>query len=345
MVFDWTVIGAGPAGIAAVGKLLDHGVAAKNIAWIDPTFTVGDFGTLWRNVPSNTKVKSFLRFLAANQSFDFQTQQKNFALTAMDPEKTCDLHAMAEPLQWITNHLCNKVQKFQEIAENIALKKRTWQIKLKNSQIQSKHVILAIGAEPKKLAFPQPVEIPLHDAMDSERIKLHCDANDTIAVFGSSHSAVLVLKNLVELSVKQIKNFYRSPLLYAVYMDDWILFDNTGLKGPTAEWAHQHLDGDVPNQLQRVYANEENIEHHLPECSKVIYAVGFERRNLPVIEGLGHLSYIEQTGIIAPGLFGFGIAFPEAKYNPLGMLEYRVGLWKFMEYLEKIMPVWLNYSP
>ena len=36
MTYAWAVIGAGPAGIAAVGKLLDHGVADKDIVWIDP---------------------------------------------------------------------------------------------------------------------------------------------------------------------------------------------------------------------------------------------------------------------------------------------------------------------
>ena len=43
--FDWAVIGAGPAGIAAIGKLLDAGIEPQRIAWIDPTFAVGDFGT------------------------------------------------------------------------------------------------------------------------------------------------------------------------------------------------------------------------------------------------------------------------------------------------------------
>ena len=35
MSYAWTVIGAGPAGIAAVGRLLDHGIAPEEIAWVD----------------------------------------------------------------------------------------------------------------------------------------------------------------------------------------------------------------------------------------------------------------------------------------------------------------------
>ena len=45
--YSWTVIGAGPAGIAAVGRLLDHGIVGEQIAWIDPEFGAGDFGTKW----------------------------------------------------------------------------------------------------------------------------------------------------------------------------------------------------------------------------------------------------------------------------------------------------------
>ena len=38
-----TVVGAaGPAGIAAIDKLLDHGITASNILWVDPLFTVGE---------------------------------------------------------------------------------------------------------------------------------------------------------------------------------------------------------------------------------------------------------------------------------------------------------------
>ena len=40
-LFQWAVVGAGPAGIAAVGKLLDNAVNPASILWIDPQFKVG----------------------------------------------------------------------------------------------------------------------------------------------------------------------------------------------------------------------------------------------------------------------------------------------------------------
>src|SRR5690242_17381569 len=100
MTYQWAVIGAGPAGIATVGKLLDAGIQPKEIAWIDPKFSVGDFGTLWRDVPSNTKVVSFLRFLNASPAFSYATCEQDFAINHVPPEQNCQLHLMAEPLQW-----------------------------------------------------------------------------------------------------------------------------------------------------------------------------------------------------------------------------------------------------
>jgi cation diffusion facilitator CzcD-associated flavoprotein CzcO len=91
MIYQWAVIGAGPAGIAAVGKLLDTGIDQKSILWIDPNFTVGDFGTLWRNVPGNTKVKTFIDFLNASPAFAYSSIADRFELSKLDPEQSCKL--------------------------------------------------------------------------------------------------------------------------------------------------------------------------------------------------------------------------------------------------------------
>ena len=62
-IYSWAVVGAGPAGIAAVGQLIDHGVKGEDIAWIDPEFNVGLLGRKWRSVSSNTRVSLFIKFL------------------------------------------------------------------------------------------------------------------------------------------------------------------------------------------------------------------------------------------------------------------------------------------
>lgn len=344
MIYQWAVIGAGPAGIAAIGKLLDEGVISQTILWIDPEFAVGDLGRLWQNVPSNTTVALFLKFLTSVQAFDYVNCPKDFALNHADLEQTCQLALMVDPLQWITDQLTSRVHFLVGMAQELFFSEQVWHIILNDKSIAAKNVILATGAEPKTSALASLPIIPLQDAMDAERIHQHIQASDTVAVFGSSHSAVLVLRNLVENGVQRIVNFYRSPLRYAVYLDDWILFDDTGLKGSTATWAREYLDNKALTPIARVYSNEENLQHHLPYCQKIVYALGFERRLLPIIKGYGVLPYNEECGILAPGLFGLGIGFPESKLNPLGIREHRVGLWKFMDYLQRVLPLWMRYS-
>ena len=224
------------------------------------------------------------------------------------------------------------------------LSDRQWDITLKTTKIQAKNVILAIGSEPKSLSFPEITEIPLEIALNTEKLIPACNEQDIIAVFGSSHSAIIIIKSLLEsCNIKKVINFYLEPLRYAVHFDDWILFDDTGLKGKTAEWARKHIDGILPDKLERIISHQSNLQTTLPQCTKAIYATGFKQRHIH-IEGLHNLEYNNKNGIIAPGLFGLGIAFPEAKHDRYGTLEYRVGLWKFMEYLNDIMPVWLKYG-
>ena len=77
---EWAVIGAGPAGIAAVGQLIDKGVSAEQIMWIDPKFKVGDFGAFWTNVSSNTRVKLFNDFLYHCKSFRYDLKDNQLYL-------------------------------------------------------------------------------------------------------------------------------------------------------------------------------------------------------------------------------------------------------------------------
>ncbi len=59
---------------------------------------------------------------------------------------------------------------------------------------------------------------------------------------------------------------------------------------------------------------------------------------------MSQLEYNAKSGIVAPGLFGVGIAFPEETTDRFGNVEFSVGLWKFMTYLERVVPVWFKYG-
>lgn len=341
--FQWTIIGAGPAGIAALGKLLDNGISPDHILWIDPYFKVGDLGMHWQNVSSNTKVKLFNDFLLNSPSFSYDNAAVNFQLTQLPAEETCTLKYIVEPLQWVSDHLIQKVEIQKTHVTAMHLSERTWFLECHSQTFKSKNVILAIGASPSSLNYPGVDVIPFDYAIDRDKLASIIDKNATYGVFGSSHSAIIIVRYLVELGVKQVINFYRSPCRYAIELDDWILFDNTGLKGTTAAWAREHIDGVLPENLTRCDTSLPNIARYLPECSKVVYAVGFEKRQNIVIKDYEDSKHNPYIGIIGPGLFGLGIAHPEVKPDRLGSVEPQVGLWKFMVYLNKVMPIWMKY--
>ncbi len=341
--FQWAVIGAGPAGIAVVGKLLDYGIPPKDILWVDPYFNVGDLGLYWCNVSSNTSVKYFNDFLNALSSFSYKEVATQYALASLPLDKTCTLKYIVEPLQWVSDQLSQKVEIQKTLITSMNLSHRLWTLHSDSQAFEAQNVVLATGASPSSLNYPGVDVIPFDIAIDKEKLANIVNKKETYAVFGSSHSAIIIVRYLVELGVKKIINFYRSPCRYAIEMGDWILFDNTGLKGQTAEWAREHIDGVLPANLVRYNTSQPNIARYLPECDKVIYAVGFEKRQNMVIGDYENAKHNPHVGIIGPGLFGLGIAYPEEKSDPFGSVESQVGLWKFMVYLNKIMPVWFKY--
>lgn len=343
--FAWAVIGGGPAGIAALGKLIDCGIKTKELLWIDPHFRVGDLGQRWHTVSSNTSVARFLDFLHAVNAFSYVKRPRDFILDHLNPNDTCLLQHIVEPLQWVSDSFNRQVHCVQTHVREMTLAQRHWILNTDTGPFIAKQVILATGAVPKVLPFAGLDVIPFETAIDKEKLSQSLNREQTIAVFGSSHSAIIVIRYLIELGAKKVINFYRSPCRYAMNMGSWTLFDNTGLKGSTADWAREHINGLLPPTLFRYPLNEHTLNHYLPHCDRVIYAIGFERRQTVRIDNDEQLKHNPHLGIIAPGLFGLGIAYPESKADPLGNVESQVGLWKFMTYLEKVLPIWMNYTP
>ncbi|GAS94243.1 membrane protein [Mycolicibacterium canariasense] len=340
--YRWTIVGAGPSGIATVGRLIDCGIRPDEIAWVDPEFAVGDFGTRWSVVSSNTRVGGFLDFLGTPAAFGFH-EAPDFAIRGLDPSQTCSLGAVAEPLQWITARLAERVATHKTTATRLELHQRRWAVHTEDAVLTSDNVVLAIGSRARSLDYPGMREIPLDVAVDAHKLGTERLDGATVAVFGSSHSTMLVLPNLLKQPVAEIINFYQHPLRYAVDFGDWTLFDDTGLKGHAAQWARDNLDGRLPERLHRCHVDDPRFDELLGRCDQVIYTVGFEPRRIEAPQW-GPLRHNPANGIIAPGLFGIGIAFPGYRVDPTGFGEHRVGLEKFMEQLDKCLPIWLRYG-
>ncbi|MDX1379969.1 MAG: FAD-dependent oxidoreductase, partial [Xanthomonadales bacterium] len=368
--FDHAVIGAGPAGITAVANLLDRGVSS--IAWVDPDFCVGRLGARYRTVPDNTRAQLFQDYFQALPSVRGLLDHPAVApawqrLAELGPGDRGPLGVVCDVLQGLTEALRERTD--ARAARVTALEHRDdgWRVSLDDgSEVQARCVVLATGAVPAELPLPGlegPRPLPLDVALDPECLRDQDLGGARAAVIGNSHSAVLVLKNLVELPAPPVEvlHVFRRPLIYAEYLDGWIRHDDTGLKGAAADWAREHLER-VPHPLIRPLhlrpGDEPSLSQALEGCGHIVQAVGFTPAPLPVIrfgqrefDGAA-IGYDDRCGQLLapdgrelPGLFGLGIAFPQGEHDREGRFERRVGLWKFMRYAREVgAPLWMDFS-
>ncbi|KAM7209598.1 Pyridine nucleotide-disulfide oxidoreductase domain containing protein [Naviculisporaceae sp. PSN 640] len=401
------VIGGGPAGVAAVGNLLNQ-IKPKEegqgkIAWIDNAFQGGRINAKYRDVPSNTKAGLFFQYANALGAFraifkDVPKPNAVSTIRSLTQDDTCSLHYAGDMLQQLTDGLRKNRQidstrgqvtslNWDESTSTWSLKIRDWDGKVKGEVIERSAplVVYCTGSHPATTTLPVtgPEPIDLDTALKPTALFhfLNTAAKAraeplTIGVIGASHSAILALINLVGLqwSIKdgsplknlRIKWFSRTPnLKYAEYKDGYILYDNTGLKGTAANFARKHLEGDkiktsrAGQVITRIdcsggeAAEQDAFVKELPGCDFVVQAIGFEKNPLPALTGdnaPGELVFNHETGGFhdktsgkeVQGLFGAGIAFPERVVDPEGNVEHAVGFFKFMKFLKRVVPQWVD---
>jgi len=342
---EWAIVGAGPAGICVIGVLLDLGIPEKNISWIDPEFNVGRLGQHYQNVPANTQNRMFIHFLNSCKIFCKCDSPSMTYLYNLDPDKEYELKTIVEPLKDITDYLCTQVVTHTCSMTSLDYKNGLWNIGLQdNSYVRAKNVILATGSRPRVLNYECNTIIPLDIALDRFLLEKHIQENDSIAVIGGAHSAILILKFLSEMNVARILNFYTKPLEYSVEVAPDVTPMPNGLSGIAARWAYHVLDKDTPPNILRIRSTDLSRKAWLPICNKIIYACGYDRNDLPVINGSAaqELQYNSSNGTIAPHIWGIGIAFPETTTYPDGYIEYKIGLNDFMDYAQTMIPFWMK---
>ena len=93
----WAVIGAGPAGVAIIGVLLDLGVHEKMITWIDPEFNIGRLGKYYYSVPGNAKTADYIDFVNQCKTFSRISSPALDLLRTYDRTTECNLAAIIGP--------------------------------------------------------------------------------------------------------------------------------------------------------------------------------------------------------------------------------------------------------
>lgn len=329
--YSWVVVGSGPAGIVAVAQLLENGVNKSDILWIDPEFKVGRLGKFYSNVPSNHKVHQFVTFLNSCAIFqEIQTPAFD-AVENHDQNVEARLQLIIEPLQDITDYFMHLVHTKKAFVQEIRQEHGLWKLFLEKEELYGKNVILAHGSHPKRYSYPGVTEIPLDLALDECKLKNFITYDDTIMVIGSAHSALLILKYLTEFPIKKVINIYTKLPSYV---------KDRALSGITAWWTQEVLEKNPPHNLQRILFYDSAIKDHLRECTKIIYAFGYEPDPIRINNSLEH-NFDQTTGIILPHLYGIGIAYPREQLDLDGGIMRLVGLNAFMKYAKELVPQWI----
>jgi hypothetical protein len=288
------------------------------------------------------------------------------AMAELDQNRGCRLGYAADMLMMLSTGL-RRMENVQSYVGHISggvHSDSRWSVNVdRESEGQvhcdAKMLVLATGSKPKYITLPtsKPTNLDLDLTLDRAQLRktVPRDQPTTIGIVGTSHSAVVVIMNLYELATSthrqlKIKWFVRSDLTYAQEMDGWILRDNTGLKGASAEFAKEHLEPDrlphspVGKYLTQVHcpdAASPDMKPELETCNYIVQAIGFVREPIPELRPEGtkgkvvnNVHWSHETGELLeepwkkgemgnalPNAYGAGIAFPEGVTDPFGNRE------------------------
>lgn len=369
---EFTIIGAGPAAICAIPALVARGVDPKKILWIDSGgFNVGAFGSTLSagsSLPGNTSVESYQRVNnAIYEIFADCRPNQTFLMDTLPKENTCYLKVAAEPIQYISNYLRNKVNTIADHVTNILETNSGLKIIIENkdgiAEILTDKCILAIGADPKTLKLAKIPELTFINDPNitfiESKLTEYLSANPAIkhiAVIGSSHSAALATMNLLNANIK-VSQFMNKPYKYAepcIATDGtkYTKHDNTGLKGMVASFTknlfierHNKFKAYIESNPAKL---DSLISNHISASMAVVAAIGYKTAATLKInnQSIDCYTYNHQTTEFnaIKGLYGLGIAFPVQTTALDGEIEYSVGYGKFWSTVNnpRVVQAWLG---
>jgi cation diffusion facilitator CzcD-associated flavoprotein CzcO len=313
------IIGAGSAGLLFLHNLERNGVSPDQVIVVDSQFCGGDINNKWSCVRSNTVWNQLLQAVP----YPGTLPEKWSSIPGDEP---CLLRQYYEYLKEVTKPYLKRCELHCTVATKVWFDSK-WYIQLKNQQVplEVDILILATGSEPKHLDLPYP-SISLCTALNKEKLEQAVQKGDHILVFGTAHSATLIVKNLLDCGAT-VTNFYATPKPFYFDRDG----DYDGLKQDAAAIADKILAKELPVKMVSI-TDTVNVVRATQKVDGVVYAIGFEPRNPFSLK-----EYDTQTGQIVgyPNAWGFGIAYPNKA--PDG-IHYDVSIPAFQVHMERQMP-------
>ena len=251
---DALVVGAGPAGIAAVGCLINAGL---RVSWVDDGRFEGGALARYRDVPANTKV-DVLQDLGGHEFLPGGLPIGSEAQAALDTMKATShaLNMEHDPaaLGWtgldschdfftaltaslLSHERCDAVRGRVDALHTDAGYpkdgKAIWRARLAGSasdvfELGAPAVVIATGAEqmptPAELqpsswaceAAAQPRVLPVEQALQLTKLREMVQAHETVGVVGGGHTGLVVAMHLSEsIGIRSTRLYVRRPIRLA----------------------------------------------------------------------------------------------------------------------------------
>jgi hypothetical protein len=332
------IIGAGVSGLLLVLLLAETSIELNSVTIVDPYFDGGDLMRKWANVMSNTPWSVTLTNI---EKYLPSVKIPKWALE-LPSDKPTPVSTIVKLIRECAKPVLEKVNRVHGMVEsaNWNSSKSGWSIVIRKEQtiatVESKSICFTYGSKPKELDISVPC-IPLEVALDPKRLSLYVDSNQKVVVFGTRHSGVYVLKNLIDASVKSIIGVYNGSTPFVWARDG--AYD--GIKLEAALIADEIIESKHPEVQLCPMSSFSTILREVRTADWVVYAIGFEPchnikvsiDDAPIIQNFEY----DSTGKLlhCPCAWGFGIAYPSQA--PDG-IHWDVGVSSFLEHIHRQIP-------
>ena len=314
--------------------LAETSIPLNSIYIIDPHFDGGDLFRKWSSVISNTPWSVTITNLQTHLP---SVKIPKWAL-ALPLDKPTPVSTIAKLIRECAEPLLKQVKCVygSAVSANWSSKTSKYTVFVQKEQsttlIEVSGVCLTYGSEPNELDISSP-SIPLDIALDCNRLSKYIEPDSKVIVFGTRHSGVHVLKNLVDCSANSIIGLYKGVKPFMWARDG----EYDGIKMDAALIADEIIAGKYPSVQLLSTSNLSAILREVRSAHWVVYAIGFEPRNLLQITNDGvpitKIEYDNSGKILnCSSMWGFGIAYPSQA--PDG-IHWDVGVSSFLEHIHR----------
>lgn len=346
------VVGLGPAGCFFLACLPSS--YYERVIVFESGSIGGDLGRVWGNVVANlTKAELAKAFHAISK-------WSTTPLTVLDkynPDTCPMLSDVALQIREFMKPILKEVTLHSQHVKSVHHEATGWRIETGLASFHVCKLIVCTGGEPRMLDYPRP-SIPLEIALDQLLLARYVKPTDRVVVFGTSHSGTLIMRNLRNVGCQEIIGVHRGPIPFCwsrrhtpecpcILLGGTGCHDSEGVKQESAIVADALTRKEWPEVtlLRAESSKGSDIVRAVMTADYVVYATGFISRHPPFFGIKGDMlecRHNPKTATLAPGAWGFGLAYPALYEKPQGGQAPDIGLPGFVAHIHECLPAILE---